>query len=607
MNIEEQIALRQKEKAFGLPSGVLSQTGSTPQTMDRDAQNLAAISGIGANEVNKELSPDSIQIDDPSPKQEITLEDIDAELERRQSSEGVSLEDIDRELAKRESSKPQDKTVQNIARDLAIGAQSGLEGIASAVSPLYDAASAPLVAMGAKIPTLEQQIKGSSYYVQPEGREQLDRDIIKGATTALPYIMTGGALGSQGATGSLMSNAGKVLGSNPLQQIAGMAGAEAGGGDAKRQGYGALGQIASMIAGGAAGVGAGATAEKLIPEAKSALVKIGELFGKKSITGKSDSAVSALEKYSKELLPSQSDISTVTGKQININEPLSKYGAVGDKTVQIPEKFTSVQQLHDKSQELRQSMSAQGVKTKPETTNKLFDVIESTIPTNEVAQATKSSNPIYKFVDDLKALKDKPLSYDSIDQIDQKFNDAIWSNTDAFGHMNPSAHQLKTAQVNFRNVIKDLPDSAFVGNTDKGVRDMLKKSNELWSRTRITQDLERLQYRASLSENPASVIRNGAKSMLSSKKTAGYTDGEIKLLEKAAKSGSVDEIMRTFGGRLFPMMMGAAGFGSGGALSGILTAAGSSIGSKAARSVAENTAKGRINDVILNVANRPFK
>jgi hypothetical protein len=102
--------------------------------------------------------------------------------------------------------------------------------------------------------------------------------------------------------------------------------------------------------------------------------------------------------------------------------------------------------------------------------------------------------------------------------------------------------------------------------------DALTKARQAWASAMKMSDLERIQARADMMDNPATGIKSGIRTLLSNPARArGYSDAEIQALKTAADRGYIGGALHVFGSRLLPLMgavTGAHGAGVIGAVVG---------------------------------------
>jgi len=167
-------------------------------------------------------------------------------------------------------------------------------------------------------------------------------------------------------------------------------------------------------------------------------------------------------------------------------------------------------------------------------------------------------------LDEFKALKNKNLTIDDVDTHDKTIGNKIF---EAYRRgENYDADKLRDIQNNFRNMVQDFEGGA-----------KLKEARSLWSKNYKMQDIERIFKSAEFSENPATAIKQGFKTLaLNAKKIRAYSPEEVRLIEKAARTGIGTDVLKVMGSRLNPIISGATG--------GLDAGAASYVGSAISRS-----------------------
>ncbi len=151
---------------------------------------------------------------------------------------------------------------------------------------------------------------------------------------------------------------------------------------------------------------------------------------------------------------------------------------------------------------------------------------------------TKEAQRYINSVDEFKDLAGKPLSIDDIDALDKSLGTKIseaYSRGEKF-----DASKLQDVQNSLRNLVSESEGGA-----------ALKEARDYWSKNFKLQDIERIFQRAESAEVPATAIKNGFKTLaLNAKKIKAYSPQEIKLIQKAAKTGIGTDILKVLGSRL---------------------------------------------------------
>lgn len=129
-------------------------------------------------------------------------------------------------------------------RGIGLGAQAGLEGLGS----IYDLARLPFNAMGAKIPSMTEQIRSVSPFKPENEGENIASDLIRGTMQAGTAMATGAGLASSARP--VVAKIGQVLSTGPGTQLTTGATSEASRGLVERTGGSPLWQTVGAVAGG---------------------------------------------------------------------------------------------------------------------------------------------------------------------------------------------------------------------------------------------------------------------------------------------------------------------------------------------------------------------
>ena len=113
--------------------------------------------------------------------------------------------------------------------------------------------------------------------------------------------------------------------------------------------------------------------------------------------------------------------------------------------------------------------------------------------------------------------------------------------------------QMLDIQTKFRDMINKADETQILGG--KEGFDALKQARKLWATSRQMSDIDRIVQRAELSEQPATAIKSGFRTMLSNpNRMRGYSPEVKKAIKDAATTGAVTDLIRTFGSRLLPLL-----------------------------------------------------
>lgn len=194
---------------------------------------------------------------------------------------------------------------------------------------------------------------------------------------------------------------------------------------------------------------------------------------------------------------------------------------------------------------------------KPEFTNKLLDSIEGATPKTEIGLLLGKNDPVTKLANDLAPKRGRAINLKEAQEFDELLGDLIDDYTE-MGVVNKKGKKLLNIQNQLRQSIDDLTESEVVGG--KEGFDALKQARAEWSKAARLRDIEKIIDRAELTDNPATSIRSGFRTLASNpNRMRGYTPEQQKLIRNAAKTGMVGDIARVLGSRLNPIIAGSTG------------------------------------------------
>jgi len=198
-----------------------------------------------------------------------------------------------------------------------------------------------------------------------------------------------------------------------------------------------------------------------------------------------------------------------------------------------------------------------------------------------------TDDELFTLLERMEALKDQPLSIRQINELDKELGRKV---TQYYINNSPLSREIGLIQEALRGAV----DTAKVGKD-------LKQARKLWSASRKAEDIEMIIKRASLTQNPDTAIKTAMRNLLLNKKRIrGYTPRQRRLIQRAAKTGVVPDILRiTLGSRLIPIIGTATGgFGVGAA---------QAAASVAARGAASRAAVSRAEDVVRDITKQTLK
>ena len=196
----------------------------------------------------------------------------------------------------------------------------------------------------------------------------------------------------------------------------------------------------------------------------------------------------------------------------------------------------------------------------PQFTNKFIDSVSGIGKQTEAGQTVAGQSTVSGLVDRLQGLRDKPMTLQGAQEVDEGLGDLI---DKEYGPTGISKEGVRLAQLqrDFRDQIQNAEPGDITGGSDGF--DALAPARKAWSQAMKMSDLERIQYRANMMEQPSTATRTQLRTLLSNAtKSRGYSDEEIAALENSAKLGVVGGALRAAGSRLVPLVT-AAGAGGG--------------------------------------------
>jgi hypothetical protein len=228
-------------------------------------------------------------------------------------------------------------------------------------------------------------------------------------------------------------------------------------------------------------------------------------------------------------------------------------------------------------------------------TDSFVDEIQKLKPQTDIGQIVGGESQFSKLVNKVSEIRGRNMSLAEAQELDELLGEAMDSFVDS-GRLTKQGKKILDIQTILRDKIENTSADLIVGG--KEGFEALKEGRKLWAQSRKLADVERIIERASRMEQPATGIKSGFRALLANpKRLRGFTPAERKAMKKASESGFLQDITRTFGSRLVPIVTGASGGGLGGTAAATLgsTASrgvGARIQADKAREVAEIIARG---------------
>lgn len=206
-----------------------------------------------------------------------------------------------------------------------------------------------------------------------------------------------------------------------------------------------------------------------------------------------------------------------------------------------------------------------------------------------------------KVANNIQNLRDRPLTLQETQEIDSRLGQLAEDHFDKVkGDYDSEGTKYLQLQHHLRDTWENATESDVMGG--KAAYDKVVQARDLWAAQSRMADIERLEKRASLSENPQSVIKNGAKSMLMNWRG---TDEEKAAMEAATKTGVIGGALKLASSKAVDALVGAIAGSMGGPVG---TAAGAATGAvigKGATMAGNKLQSGRLTNVKSAIAQRP--
>lgn len=403
-------------------------------------------------------------------------------------------------------------------------AQAGLEGLGD----IYDLAALPFNLLGAKIPSASEQIRAASPF---PNEQNIATDLTRGAASAIPWVVGGSALSSIGKP--LAEAVGEAL---ATPQLTAFATGDALRGLAERSGASPAMQMAAQIAGLVGGGGLGTIGAKGAQAIEKLAAPISDAAATKLSGIVSKAEANAVPKTSEDMIKIYKQI------REKVTPGLS------DTT---PKSFM----------------------------DDFLENIQKTFSKTEEGKATSGNDAVTDLISRWEKLKGKPISLEGAEEMDRGLNKLISKEYSIKG-LTDTGRELQEIKYALRQAI----DKSFAENTSNQA---LNESRKIWSQAMKLRDLEAIQDRALMTENPVTSIKSQLKTLLNNKKALrGYSKEEIDALRNAQKVGAMTGLIKFAGSGINKYI--AAGFGgASGGLPGAVAAGAVTHGaSEAAKAIA---------------------
>lgn len=153
---------------------------------------------------------------------------------------------------------------------------------------------------------------------------------------------------------------------------------------------------------------------------------------------------------------------------------------------------------------------------------------------------------------------DEPLTFDRAKSLDEALGQLAYKNIDNMGNVDDVGRQYMDMQSTLREMVDGAELNDFIGGSE--AFETAKQARKYWLTQNKLRDVERIIENAERMDNPATGIKSGFRTLLrNAKKTKGYSQKEIKAMEKAARTGLVTDFFRLGGSGLGPIIVGSVG------------------------------------------------
>lgn len=464
----------------------------------------------------------------------VTKDDILAELQRREQSKGVSRDDIMAEISRREALNTQPK-------------RGFVERTGSALKDRLRNVSETLNAQGLSVLGKEQTL--------PETALQL----------------TGQGLGAFG----------DVLGNAAIS------------------GYRALPDVKYGIEEGASALGSIPIGDETLGNrAGSALASLASSYDEfQTENPRAARNLEALYEVGSFALPIKG-AETLSKPVKMAGKGIAKAATKARRLIPKPQKITA-QQLRNKASQFYKVADEVGGTVKPNKVTELVNDIVLKIDEKGSSLPLKAQEALRKFADPEKTvrkaqdifenLRDQQLTLEGFQAIDQELGSI------AYAKATPEAASRKIIQMQkqLREMVDNISPDDLTGS-NKGFK-AYKAGREIWKKQAKIRDIENITAKAFATHRSAENLQKAlARFAAKPDNLRGFTKAEIKAIREASEAGGVQELIRTFGGRL----SGLIGIGTGNPAYG----AGLSLASQQARNVGDDIMIRKMDDIASLIA-----
>lgn len=199
--------------------------------------------------------------------------------------------------------------------------------------------------------------------------------------------------------------------------------------------------------------------------------------------------------------------------------------------------------LKSKAQTTYTAMRDAGAVISPKSVTSIVDDMETTLQQGGKLNADLHRNTL-SVLNDLKALKGKPLGLEEADQYRQLLNDVVSSGTDGTGKINPDAMKALGLIDTLDARIERLGNSDIMSGS-AAAAPLLKQARQEWGQYRRFDKVQALVER--YGDTPG-VLKNQVRLLLQNKKAMrGFSDADKAALRNLSQKGGVEGVLRLVG------------------------------------------------------------
>lgn len=212
------------------------------------------------------------------------------------------------------------------------------------------------------------------------------------------------------------------------------------------------------------------------------------------------------------------------------------------------------EQLREVSSSMFNEGKGSAVSLNPEVANIYADKANSMTPQTEGAQIVFGKpSPAEEVASNIQGLRDRPLTLAETQEIDSRLGQLAEDHFDKIkGDYDSDGTKYLQLQHHLRDTWQNATENDVTGGKD--AYNKIVQARDVWGAQARMRDIERIEERAKLSENPQTVIKNGAKKLLTNWRGS---DEERAALEAAAKSGVLGGALKLASSKAIDAFIGA--------------------------------------------------